>query len=244
MSKHTQNTLPKADPKSQIILYGDKDYTGKQIAINIGSNYPDLRTIGAYDMITCISIPPHSEVQLFIGTSFRYEMNGQSFLFIHNGWETPLTMDFTDGRIGEFQPHIEGLENNYGYNLNDWFQSIQSETISGDSYQYIEVQQQGPVGIGGEVGATIYGLNHGQDFVTHFNTSDKNFGPAHEDKACSIAIPWGRAATLYDDANYTGELGTYHGNTIFSPFNFRIRIYTLPSSSQRKANSISCWSLV
>ncbi|NNA65318.1 hypothetical protein [Pseudomonas gessardii] len=71
MSKHTQNTLPKADPKSQIILYGDKDYTGKQIAINIGSNYPDLRTIGAYDMITCISIPPHSEVQLFIGTSFR-----------------------------------------------------------------------------------------------------------------------------------------------------------------------------
>lgn len=228
--------LPKID-ESVITLFQDKEFSGKQWTFPVGSNIPDFSAKGVTG-ISGIAIPAGCNVILYYADNYAISYGGQTFLCIHNGWDSVQWIDFKKGKIGQFQPNLSGLNNSFGYDYNDATDSMQSSKSSLDGYQYIEVQQQGARGVGGEVGASIYQERNGQNFLTHFSSSDKNFGPAHNDSASSIAVPWGCSADLFGDNNYSWKLGTYDGNMGAAMDQFRIRIYNLNDEHNNQASSL------
>ncbi|EAZ4661892.1 hypothetical protein B9929_03170 [Salmonella enterica] len=120
---------------------------------------------------------------------------------------------------------------------NDMLVSMQSwGNYENGGYQYLEVQQRGVMGVGGEVGATIFDYLNGVDYIAYYATSDSKFGPVHNDAASSIAVAFYYVADLFAAEDYGSKIGTFTGSTDTGWF--PLRIYNLSSEHMNTASSI------
>lgn len=237
-----QNRELNVDP-NVITLFADDDFSGAQKTYTVGSCPNDFTADGFTQGLTCIQIPAYTRVILYPGVGHAWnhshdQYNIASYLAIYNGWSTPWQFNFMYN-IGQFDSKVSGTFNP-GYVFNDMFVSMQSYAgYDNGGHQYLEVQQRGIMGVGGDMGATLYDDGTGCNFLTHFNTSDSNFGPVHNDAARSIAVAFYYGADVFLNNNYDTELGSFAGST--DPNWFPIRIYNFTEEQNYAASSIKIW---
>jgi hypothetical protein len=91
---------------SLINLYTNSEFSGVSLPVAVGTDIPDFGPSGMDREISCISVPAQCTVRLFQNLKYAYSAQvndsagSSSFLYIHNGWKTPMKIDFTKGNIG------------------------------------------------------------------------------------------------------------------------------------------------
>lgn len=247
-------------PDNEIELWVGANETGDCVRVAVGKQVDDLTTLGlpAFSVSTLV-IPPHVDVYFMPGLNCGWapitqtlppspepqnEPWTQSFLYVHNDWETALKIDLAKGVIGQFESNASSITgdtfNSEGHDFNDYFQSMTSQiTDDSDGLQYLEVQQAGYVGVGGCVGACIYDSTNGQDWLTHFDDDDKGFGNQHNDKASSVGVCWGHDAQLFADDDFKYQIGgSFQASNSYGPQYFCVRIFNLNNDQMNQASSI------
>ncbi|EAO2080820.1 hypothetical protein E2A72_03955 [Salmonella enterica] len=234
-----QNTVSDIDP-NVITLFANEKYTGTQKTYSVGTFSPDFSADGFTAGLSSIQIPAKTKVILYPGVGYTWnhshgQYNTSSYLALNNGWESPWQVNLNT-TIGQMGSQVSG-EWNSGYDFNDMLVSMQSwGNYENGGYQYLEVQQRGVMGVGGEVGATIFDYLNGVDYIAYYATSDSKFGPVHNDAASSIAVAFYYVADLFAAEDYGSKIGTFTGSTDTDWF--PLRIYNLSSKHMNTASSI------